>query len=57
MNAFSFLFCKKSKSKSKSNLEFPFGQMPVLEIDGKEILAQSNAIARYLAKEFGKSSN
>ena len=32
---------------------FPFGQMPVLEIDGA-IVAQSDAIARYVAEEFGK---
>lgn len=30
----------------------PFGMVPVLEIDGK-LVAQSNAIARYLAKQHG----
>jgi len=30
----------------------PFGQVPVLEIDGKKI-CQSTAISRYLAKQFG----
>lgn len=29
----------------------PFAMVPVLEIDGK-LVAQSNAIARYLAKEY-----
>lgn len=30
----------------------PYGQMPVLEIDGKQY-AQSVALARYLAKQVG----
>ncbi|XP_002731492.1 S-crystallin SL11-like [Saccoglossus kowalevskii] len=31
---------------------FPFKQVPVLEFDG-EVLAQTNAVARYLANEYG----
>ncbi|KAK6008963.1 glutathione S-transferase protein [Ostertagia ostertagi] len=36
----------------KLKAEMPFGQMPVLEVDGKQ-LCQSHAILRYLAREFG----
>ncbi|XP_070545487.1 S-crystallin 4-like [Ptychodera flava] len=32
--------------------KYPFRQMPVLEVDG-QVIAQSRAIARYLANEFG----
>jgi glutathione S-transferase len=30
----------------------PFGMLPILEIDGRPV-GQSNAIARYLAKQYG----
>lgn len=32
----------------------PFGMLPVLEIDG-QMVAQSNAVARYLARQNGLS--
>lgn len=35
------------------NNQFPFAKIPVLIIDNKEIIAQSPAINRYLAKQFG----
>jgi len=31
----------------------PFGKLPVLAIDGRERIGQTNAIARYLAREYG----
>ena len=34
----------------------PFGQLPVLEVDGENI-CQSMAIARFLANEFGLAGN
>ena len=34
----------------------PFGQLPVLEVDGVNI-CQSMAISRYLANEFGLAGN
>ena len=33
----------------------PFGQVPALEVDGKVIITQSMAIARYIAREYGLS--
>lgn len=39
----------------KSAGKAPFGQMPLLEVDGKVILAQSLAIGRYVANEVGLS--
>jgi len=36
---------------AKKKETFPFGQLPILEVNGK-VLAQSQAISRYLAKTF-----
>ncbi|CAJ0932181.1 unnamed protein product, partial [Mesorhabditis belari] len=39
-------------AEKKGTLQLPYGQLPILEVDGV-ILAQSGAIARFLAKRFG----
>jgi len=38
--------------KVKQTLSLPFHQVPIFEIDGKVILCQSLAIARYLARKY-----
>ena len=35
----------------------PFGQLPVLEMEGGIALGQSLAVARYLARKFGEFCN
>merc|ERR1712025_171198 len=40
------------REKWGRNLTAPFGQLPVLEVDGK-IIAQTGAIARYCGKQGG----
>ncbi|XP_070543838.1 glutathione S-transferase 1-like [Ptychodera flava] len=42
---------QSEKESVSASGKYPFGQMPVLEVDG-EVIAQSQAIARYLANEF-----
>ncbi len=38
----------------KLKTDMPFGQLPVLEVEGGLRIAQSMAISRYLAREFSK---
>ena len=38
--------------KDQAAGKFPFGQLPVLEVDGEQ-LAQSKAIQHYIAREIG----
>ncbi|EDV18919.1 uncharacterized protein TRIADDRAFT_34453 [Trichoplax adhaerens] len=42
----------KKWKKIKGDSKAPFGQLPILEVDDK-VLCQSDAIAVYLAREFG----
>jgi glutathione S-transferase len=49
INAFN-TYCSFDEIKQKKNLrQLPFGQLPLLQIDGLEIV-QSQAIVRYIAK-------
>jgi glutathione S-transferase len=36
--------------------KMPFGQVPVLEVDG-QLMSQSNSIARYVARKYGLAGN
>nr|XP_054774140.1 S-crystallin SL11-like [Lytechinus pictus] len=47
LNSEEFEAMKKDASK------LPLGQLPVLVVDGERVIPQSQAIARYLAKQFG----
>lgn len=49
INALNFI-CKIYKAKNDFS-EMPFGQLPVLDIDGK-VLPQSRAMIKYLAREY-----
>lgn len=50
-------YCIYEKNRNNESTVFvyiatPFGQCPILEVDGKQ-LVQSHAIARYLARQHG----
>lgn len=40
-------------ARRRATGELPFGQVPVLQIDGRQTFAQSNAILRYIGREAG----
>ena len=50
---FSSVHSSVFKLFSLLTLEFPYGQLPVLEVDGT-LIGQSMAILRYLSKKYGK---
>jgi len=46
-------FAKPEWEAVKDSGKFPFNKIPILVVDGKHTIAQSAAIERYLAKQFG----